>query len=354
MRNVDLFDDYLTGSLDERVKADFEERLKNDVEFANEFSTHKFFVDGLIYTAGKNELKKKLDDLHEESFGKSNVVPFNAKAFYMRIAAVAASVSLLIAIGGFFYVKTTIHNSSRNNEVPVVKIMEHIDNYLRQNENKSKKEYAPANFEATGFAISTKGYFLTSLHAVKNADSVMVLNDALDYVPAERVWEDTKLDVAIFKLKSTEGIALRDLPISFRNNNIDLGEKIFALGYPRETVVYSEGNVTAGSGNLGDTTKYQLSMLINPGNSGSPVLDEQGNLVGIISSYNDRAQGVSYAVKAQYIYDMIKNIPDDKLRKEISLNGKNSIKKMKRTDQIKKLKPFVFNIKVYKSKAESE
>src|SRR5207253_1568026 len=104
--------------------------------------------------------------------------------------------------------------------------------------------------------------------------------------------------------------------------------------------------VSAASGLQGDTTKFQLSLLINLGNSGSPVLDEQGNLVGIISGRNNNAQGVSYAVKAQYILDMIKNIPDQKLRNEILVNGKNNIKKLKRTDQIKKLKPFVYNIMI--------
>lgn len=93
--------------------------------------------------------------------------------------------------------------------------------------------------------------------------------------------------------------------------------KSFALGYPRETIVYSEGNISASSGVEGDTTKFQLSLLVNPGNSGSPVLDDQGNLIGIISGRNNNAQGVSYAVKAQYIYDMIKNIPDKTLRDDL-------------------------------------
>lgn len=175
----------------------------------------------------------------------------------------------------------------------------------------------------------------------------MVKNDELDFVPAERVWEDAKLDVAIYKLKDAS--KSKDLAISFRNTAPDLGEKVFALGYPRETVVYAEGNISAESGLLGDSTKYQLSLMVNPGNSGSPVLDEKGNLVGLIASRNDNAQGVSYAVKGQYIYDMIKSIPDEKLRNEILVNGKNSVKGLKRTEQIKKLKPFVYNIMIYNS-----
>lgn len=177
----------------------------------------------------------------------------------------------------------------------------------------------------------------------------MVLNDQFDYISADKVWEDENLDVAVFKLSKTDGVSLKELPIFFKQSQMELGEKVFAIGYPRETVVYSEGSISAGSGLNGDTTKYQLSLLINPGNSGSPVLDEQGSLVGIISGRNNSAQGVSYAVKAQYVYEMLKNIPDERLRKDIAINGKNSIKKLKRTEQIKKLKPFVFNIKVYKS-----
>lgn len=358
MRNVDLFDDYLHGKLNDAERMAFESRLREDAEFENEFRTHRFFIESIQYAAGKNELKKKMNAIHEEAFGKPNVVSIEPKHNYLKVAAVAASVSLIVFFSGLLIYRVAFLKGSQHTLEEGMKKVVEYSNSIKQgfdlSQSISKKPVAPANFEATGFAISSKGYFITSLHSVKNADSVMVRNEQLDYVPAERVWEDPKLDVAIFKLKSTEGIRIKDIPLSFRSGNVELGEKVFALGYPRETVVYSEANVSAGSGLNGDTVKYQLSMLINPGNSGSPVLDEQGNVIGIISTRNSGEQGVSYAVKAAYIQEMIRNIPDEKLRKELSLNGKNTIKKLKRTEQIKKLKPYVFNVMVYNSREAEE
>jgi serine protease Do len=350
MRNVDLFDEYLADRLNGSDKNDFEQRLKNDPEFATEFGTHKFFIESIEYSLRKDDLLAKMNVVHEASFGAPNVVGLKAaKVNYWKIAAVAASVSLLIFTGGAVIFQNIYFGKRVESDIPVSK----TNPKTSHTSKKTKREYSAPNIEATGFAISSKGYFLTSLHAVKNADSVMIENDDLDFVPAERVWEDTKLDVAIFKLKNAADLKMKDVPISFRNSDLDLGEKVFALGYPRETVVYTEGNVTASSGLQGDTTKYQLSMLVNPGNSGSPVLDEQGNLVAIIAGRNNNAQGVSYAVKAEYIFQMIKNIPDSKLKKEILINGRNNIKKLKRTEQVKKIKPFVYNIMVYKSQADN-
>lgn len=351
MRNVDLFDDYLFDRLNPSQKSEFETRLQNDEELNKEFKLHKFFIESIQYAAGKNELKAKLNTIHTDAFGKNNIVSIQHKTNYFKIVAIAASVSLLVFVGGALLFSSDIFGKKESAYEEVLgnvnkRVAADLQNIKSK---KSNKVYAPANIEASGFAISTKGYFLTSLHAVKNSDSVMVQNESLDYVAAERVWEDANLDVAIYKLKNTADFKFTEVPILFRNTDLDLGEKVFALGYPRETIVYSEGNISAATGLYGDTTKYQLSLMVNPGNSGSPVLDEQGNLVGIISGRNHGAQGVSYAVKAQYIFDMIKNIPDQKLKNEILVNGKNSIKKLKRTEQIKKLKPFIYNIMVYKS-----
>lgn len=357
MRNVDLFDDYLFGRLNASENSELESRLKAEEAFENEFKAHQSFIESLQHATIKIELKKKLKAMHAEEFGNSNIVSINQPKYnYWKIVAVAACVSLLVFVGGALIFRVVYFSGTKDFETEmkkqVVSRIKAFEAGLKIGQKK-QAQIAPANVEATGFSINAKGYFLTSLHAVKNSDSVLVQNDLLDYVSAERVWEDKKLDVAIFKLKNPENIKNIEPQISFRFGNIDLGEKVFALGYPRETIVYSEGNISASSGVEGDTTKFQLSLLVNPGNSGSPVLDDQGNLIGIISGRNNNAQGVSYAVKAQYIYDMIKNIPDKTLRDDLLPKVKNRIRNLKRTEQVKKLSPFVYNIMIYNSNAEN-
>lgn len=355
MRNTDLFDDFLKGHLSPQEQASFEARLHSDAEFQEEFLLHKNFVEQIDQTLGVKQLKAELEVIHEETFGKPNVVSIRPVINYYKIAAVAAGISLLVFLGGISLYRLGIEKSNENQYQELVKrtvqSMEKATRTLEKRSGEQEKKFAaPANYEATGFAISSKGYFITSLHSVKNADSVVVQNEKLEYETAEKVWEDPHLDVAVFKLNNAQFLAEKIIPFSFRHSQPDLGEKVFTLGYPRETVVYAEGNVSAASGLDGDTTKYQLSMLINPGNSGSPVLDEQGNLVGLISGRNASEQGVSYAVKTEYIYRMIQEIPDEKLRSEIVLNGKNNFRNSKRTEQIKKLTPYIFNVKIYASK----
>ena len=354
MRNIDLFDGYLNDELDHAQKASFETRLATEPEFKMEFELHKSFVNGINEATFSLELRSAMNEIHEAEFGKPNVYHIKQhKGFYFRVAAVAAGISILVFLGGISVYRLVLNHKTTNPYQELVKrTVQEIQDVKRGIEKLNKKEIAPANMEASAFLISSKGYFLTSLHSVKNADSVMVQNDELDYITAEKVWEEPRLDLAVFKLATTDGISSDELPISFRKDPLDLGEKVFAIGYPRETIVYSEGNISAGSGLNGDTTKYQLSMLINPGNSGSPVLDDAGNLVGIISGRNTTAQGVSYAIKSKYIQELFENIPDETLRKDLKPDGRNTIKKLKRTEQIKKMKPFVFSIKVYKSRSD--
>ncbi|WP_163202633.1 trypsin-like peptidase domain-containing protein, partial [Citrobacter koseri] len=72
-------------------------------------------------------------------------------------------------------------------------------------------------------------------------------------------------------------------PYIIRKSNADLGEEIFTLGYPRNEVVYGMGYLSAKSGYNGDTLSYQIQMSVNPGNSGAPVFNKVGDIIGVLS-----------------------------------------------------------------------
>jgi hypothetical protein len=65
------------------------------------------------------------------------------------------------------------------------------------------------------------------------------------------------------------------------------------------------------NGYNGDTLKYQVSVPVNPGQSGSPLFDEQGNVIGVISAKNGSADGVSYAVKSSHMIHFFENCDVD-------------------------------------------
>jgi S1-C subfamily serine protease len=90
------------------------------------------------------------------------------------------------------------------------------------------------------------------------------------------------------------------------NNVSSLGENVFTLGYPGSEQVYGEGSLSALNGFNGDTTLYQISVPLNPGNSGGPLWDQSGKLIGMIRGKNFAKEGNAYAVKSVYVADFLK------------------------------------------------
>ena len=130
----------------------------------------------------------------------------------------------------------------------------------------------------------------------------------------------------------------------------DIGSEVFALGYPMADVLgdeikYTEGSISSKTGIDGDISSYQISVPIQPGNSGGPLFDENGNVVGITSSILNRemfdSENVNYAIKISYLKNLI-----DVLPKTIKANNSDVLKKMSKTEKIKELKNFIPIIRV--------
>lgn len=357
MRNIDLFDNYIANRQNTEDRKLFEERLTTDEVFAKEYNDHKAFVNVLQQYAKQEELKKQLDKTYREEFGQPNMVSINSNSFYNKygktigmaasVAFIAVSITLaLLASGGYLIQK---HNTSITNlskEVRELKTMQEgiIDGITSFKPSKAIN----ANIEGTGFALNNKGYFVTSLHIVKGADSVFVLDNEQNTYSAHVVVTDNRLDIAILKIEKDPNAKFADLPYSFKNANTDPGEKVFTLGFPSDEIVYSEGSLSSVNGG-GDTAMYQVSVPINPGNSGGPLFDEQGNVIGIIKSKNRSAEATGFAVKSGYLMDLVKNSVTSDLQKELTLNNRHSsLKNLKRSEQIKRITPCVYNIKVFK------
>ena len=89
------------------------------------------------------------------------------------------------------------------------------------------------------------------------------------------------------------------------SKDVNLGTKVFTIGYPKaslqgESAKFTEGSVSSLSGMRDDPKHFQISVPVQPGNSGGPLIDEYGNIVGVIVSQllGDRVQNVNYAIKS--------------------------------------------------------
>jgi len=363
MRTTDWFDNYVFGKLSAEEKQEFENRLESDPVFANAFEKHRQLVETFNQSEQRTHLKQILKTIHKQEFGNdARIVSIRKDNFlnkHGKTLMVAASVAVIavlstvamLSTGGYLLKKQGNEIEVLGREVDVLKSSQGaiIGAVNKVNSKLNKANYAPANIEGTGFALNNKGYFITSLHMVKNADSVFVTNSYINRQTAKLVYTDAALDVAIYKIDNDSVFKKYPYPLSFREVPASMGDKIFTLGYPRHDIVYGEGSLSATSGYNGDTTMYQLSIPVNPGNSGSPVLDEQGNVIGLIHGKQSNMEGTGFAVKLQLIKQSILQSGNDSLKKELSLNLKKgaSVKGLKRSEQIRRIQPYVFNVIVY-------
>ncbi len=156
----------------------------------------------------------------------------------------------------------------------------------------------------TGFAVTADGWVLTNAHVVQDCGRIEVKGrgDAAD----PRI--DEINDLAVVKVAASEPLK----PLSFRKSSTRLGEDIVAVGYPLATLLadsvkITTGNVNALAGIRNDTRYLQISTPIQPGNSGGPVVDRNGYLLGITTATLSKkaadeigitAQNVNFAIRA--------------------------------------------------------
>ncbi len=361
MKNMDVFDRYLFNRMSAEEKSAFEERLKADSLLGQEFADHKKFVMLMQAFERQERLAMKMEKIYHEEFGESNTIAISSpRTFYARYGktiGVAASVSILailitlalLASGGYLIKKHENSISNLSREVQEIKSVQEgiIDGIMSV---KPTRQIIHPNIEGTAFALNDKGYFITSLHIVKGADSIFVQDNDRNSYRARLIHSDNQLDIAVMKLELDSGKTLPQLPYSFRASNAEVGEKVFTLGFPGEEMVYNEGTLSSKNGGS-DTSLYQISVPINPGNSGGPLFDENGNVIGIIKSKNYSAEATGFAVKSSYLIEILSDSKNQLPEHDLSIKVKSgsALRGMKRNEQIKKIATCIFTVKVFKS-----
>lgn len=208
-------------------------------------------------------------------------------------------------------------------------------------ENGNSGTFSSSNNEkssGTGFAISSNGYIVTNHHVIDKAKSIEVKGVNGNFtrkLNAELVVSDEKNDLAIIKINDPSFSSLGSIPYSVRQGVADVGENVFVLGYPLtssmgEEVKLTNGIVSSKTGFQGDISTYQISAPVQPGNSGGPLFDKNGNLIGVVNAKHTMAENAGYAIKFNYVKNLIELLPQTISFPQINLlNGKGL------TDQVK-------------------
>jgi S1-C subfamily serine protease len=206
----------------------------------------------------------------------------------------------------------------------------------------------------SGFFLSSDGYIATNYHVIDNANKIEVefkYKDEIKGFNAKVVQIDKTNDLAIIKIDDEEFSNINSIPYNFKTRSADVATEVFALGYPMALTImgkeikFTDGKISSKTGLDGDITTYQIQVPIQPGNSGGPLFDYNGNLIGITSSGVNRrldiTENVNYAIKSSYLLNLIDVLPE-----QVSLPSSTQLASKKLTEQIKVLSNYVVLIKV--------
>lgn len=352
-------DAYLRGELTESELIDFENKRIKDPAFDIKVVEHHNLLNHLSDYANRLKLTSEMNVIHEslDIFTLKNEVAPDAHIIkrlwkkYRVNTAIAASVALIAVCGtllstGYFSKSISTNVSLLRREINSIKKSQNalIKNI---NDKPSKGPVNPGQFGGTGFALSSNGYVVTNYHVVQGADSVYVQNSDGEAFKAKMIYIDPAYDLAVLQIIDPAFKDLDVLPYSFKKSASDVGEDVFTIGFPRDDQVYGKGYVSAKNGYAGDTVAYQVSIPVNPGNSGGPLLDNRGNVIGIINGKQTMVDGAAFAIKSTYILKSIDAIPQDSLDEKLTLSKRNNLSGLSRKEQFKKLEPFIYMVKVY-------
>jgi S1-C subfamily serine protease len=201
----------------------------------------------------------------------------------------------------------------------------------------------------TGYAISSNGYIVTNHHVTNGATSIKIRGVNGDFsktYTAKVIIEDKNNDLSIIKIDDPSFMSLGTIPYIIANRASDVGSSVFVLGYPLRATMGDEVKLTNGiisskSGFQGDVTSYQITAPVQPGNSGGPLFDDKGNIIGIINAKHVGAENASYAIKASYLMNLIDLMPTPPKLQTISTVAGKPL-----TEQVKILKKFTYIIEI--------
>jgi serine protease Do len=163
----------------------------------------------------------------------------------------------------------------------------------------------PKEVLGTGVVVDERGFLVTNGHVVAGATQVNVLLADGTTLPAEVLKEDTNHDLAVLRVHA--GRKLPALPLG-PGGDLMVGETVIAVGHPfgyQNSV--STGIVSALNRSIAMPSGHTLTGLIqtdtsiNPGNSGGPLLNINGELIGVVVALREGAQGIAFAINADTV-----------------------------------------------------
>ncbi len=177
----------------------------------------------------------------------------------------------------------------------------------------------PATSTGTGFAVGNPYTIATAHHVIQGAQSISLSCGDKVETRATIVGVDQPNDLAVLRIENPSSNFLELAP----ERSLRVGQKVFTLGFPVPDVLgtsvkYTEGVVSSLSGLRDAASILQITVPVQPGNSGGPLIDEQGRVVGVVTSAaavrsflnltGTLPQNINWAVRSEYLRLLLPNL----------------------------------------------
>lgn len=168
--------------------------------------------------------------------------------------------------------------------------------------------------QGTGFVISDNGYVITNEHVLVGARTVWGIDENQKVVDLDFIGSNSPLDIALLKANKT----FNALNLG-NSDSVKVGESVVAIGNPLGLQFsVSQGIISAigREGPNGEDVYFQTDAALNPGNSGGPLIDSDGEVIGI-NNYKISGDNIGFALESNYIKDAVNSISEEELNQTI-------------------------------------
>lgn len=348
-----LAEAWVDGLLSDQDKQIIEQRKLADAVWAAEFKDCVNMLRSLKGSGHHRQFRKNLQAVHAR-VAQEETTPQVSKTIslwrnHWRTGAIAAGIAMITSLTTFW--ATQYNNKQIASQYKLLR--RDLETYKRSQhqiitdiKTQSVQPALEARYTGTGFALTNNGYLVTSYHVVAGADSVYIQHRDGNYYKAQTVAFNEATDVVILKVEDGNfKFSKSEIPYSIAKGKKKLGSRVFSLGFPQDEIVYNEGYISAKNGYSGDSSQYRLDIQAGPGQSGAPVADASGNIVGIITGKEGEGEGTTYAVASGAIIDLLSSLPKEN---SIKIPSSSKLGGLNRENQIERMEYFTCSIKVYK------
>ncbi len=169
--------------------------------------------------------------------------------------------------------------------------------------------------QGTGFIIDSEGYIVTNYHVMKNVGSAGIYTYDGERHQVNLVGYNPNFDIALLKISGDyDSLKLAD------SDDVQIGERVIAIGNPLGLQFSVSGGIVSNIhqiGPAGINAYIQTDAALNPGNSGGPLINKQGKVIGINNFKIKETEGMGFALEANYIKDTVNEISQQTLNQSL-------------------------------------